>query len=312
LVHGEFVYVATGNGPRRPTAKAPYPAAPSLVVLEKRTGRLVGYDAERIGGRSLAAQASSPSLGEVGGRGLVFYGGGDGVCYAFEALSETPSRPAPLKKVWSFDCIPPSYRVASLKRIPYEEGDVRKQPGNANTGSYVGPSEIVATPVYEQKRVYVAIGRDPAQGRGRGALWCIDAARAGDVTRTARIWCYTDIERSVSTVSVVGGMVFAADVSGAVHCVDAKTGKRVWVFQTGGEIRGSTLAVDGRVCVGSGSALWALKAENPAQVAAKVELDGPVQGTPVAANGVLYVASQRHLWAVEEARARREEGPSEY
>lgn len=46
---------------------------------------------------------------------------------------------------------------------------------NKHDGTFVGRSEIIATPVFVNNRVYVAIGRDPAHGRGRGALHCIDA-----------------------------------------------------------------------------------------------------------------------------------------
>ena len=33
----------------------------------------------------------------VGERKLVFFGGGDGICYAFEALSTVPEKPVKLK-----------------------------------------------------------------------------------------------------------------------------------------------------------------------------------------------------------------------
>ena len=46
---------------------------------------------------SLHGQWSSPSLGRVGDRSLVFFGGGDGVCYAFEALATVPDKPVKLK-----------------------------------------------------------------------------------------------------------------------------------------------------------------------------------------------------------------------
>ena len=72
--------------------KPPAPTAPSLIVLDKKTGRLVASDDARIGPRLLHGQWSSPSLGAVNGRKLVFFGGGDGTCYAFEALSAVIER----------------------------------------------------------------------------------------------------------------------------------------------------------------------------------------------------------------------------
>ena len=48
---------------------------------------------------------SSPALGTVNGKKLLFYGGPDGLMYAFEALAEdTPRDKIQIfKKVWQFD-----------------------------------------------------------------------------------------------------------------------------------------------------------------------------------------------------------------
>ena len=85
LVFGDAVFVGTGNGIDNKTH--PMPAAPSLIALDKRTGRLLAADNEQIGGRVFHGQWSSPSLGWVGNRPLVFFGAGDGVCYAFDAAA---------------------------------------------------------------------------------------------------------------------------------------------------------------------------------------------------------------------------------
>ena len=83
-----------------------------------------------------------------------------------------------------------------------------------NDGSFVGMSEIVGTPVFFKDRVYVAIGRDPEHGRGRGALHCIDATGSGDITRTGRIWTYQGLDRTLSTVSIADGLLYVCDVAG--------------------------------------------------------------------------------------------------
>ena len=101
----------------------------------------------------------------------------------------TPERPVHLKKVWSYDCNPPEFKYRDGKPIPYYEGDKRKKYStNDNDGKYVGPSQIIATPVFHEGRIYVAIGQDPAHGRGRGMLHCIDATKTGDITEDGRIW----------------------------------------------------------------------------------------------------------------------------
>ena len=182
LVLGDLVYVCTSNGVEKGGITVPYPEAPSVIALDKRTGRLVAGDAEKIGTRLFHGQWSSPSAGTVNGRELVFFGAGDGICYAFEHVTAPlPQQRVSLKKVWSYDCLPTEFRLKDGKPIDYWSGDVRERKGNRGDGAYAGPCEIIATPVFYHNRVYVAIGQDPRHGRGRGMLHCIDATQTGDV-----------------------------------------------------------------------------------------------------------------------------------
>ena len=203
IVGEDFIYVTTSNGVDGPHKKVVNPDAPSLIVLDKKTGRLLALDGQEIGSRLYHAQWSSPSLGTVGKRTLVFLGGGDGVCYAFEALSTKPEKPASLKKVWSYDCNPREYKYRGDKLIPYYEGDKRKRYStNKNDGNYVGPNQIIASPVFHNNRIYVAVGQDPAHGRGKGLFYCIDATKTGDITESGNIWSYDGIERSISVLNL--------------------------------------------------------------------------------------------------------------
>ncbi len=158
----------------------------------------------------------------------MFFGGGDGLCYAFEALASVPEKPVRLKTVWSCDCIPPEYKATGDwdPITHYCLGDKRVHGTlNKNDGKFVGRSEIIATPVLVNDRVYVAIGRDPAHGRGRGALHCIDPRGSGDITATGKVWTYQGLDRTLSTVSVADGLLYVSDVGGRLHCLDAATGK---------------------------------------------------------------------------------------
>lgn len=87
LVHGDYVYVCTGNGRSWVPGRIPFnPLGPSLVVFHKITGQLVARDDEQIGQRLYRGQYSSPSLGIVSGRAQVLFATGDGLCYAFEPV----------------------------------------------------------------------------------------------------------------------------------------------------------------------------------------------------------------------------------
>ena len=300
LIHGDLLYVCTSNGVDRSHDRLPYPLAPSLIVLDKKTGRLVAKDEEKIGTRTYHGHWSNPSLGSVNGQLQVFFGGGDGRCYAFEALSAMPAGVVPLKK----DLVlrlqpPPQYKFKDGKPIPYRSGDVRLHRGNNNDGKFIGPSEIIATPVFSKNRVYVATGQDPSHGRGHGMLCCIDATKTGDVTTSGKVWTYDKIGRNLSTVSIADGLVYVAETFGTLHCLDADTGKCYWTHETKAEIWGSTLVADGKVYLGTQKSFFVFAAGREKRLLHEIHLGSPVYATPIAANGVLYIASQRYLWAVE-------------
>jgi outer membrane protein assembly factor BamB len=346
LVHDDFVYVCTSNGVDRDSdaygheelRKPLAPDAPNLIVLDKKTGRLAARDNAPIASRMLHGQWSSPSLGKVGDTTLIFFGGGDGFCYAFEALGPGKSmsegaisgglsqfssdengtvpltvpflrakEPVKLKTVWSFDCNPAEYKVYRLfGRIDmythYCLGDERRQDSlnTAGDGRWVGMSEIIATPVFYKNRVYVATGRDPEHGRGRGALSCIDATKTGDISDTGKIWTYQGLDRSLSTVSIADGLLYIADVAGRVHCLDADTGRLYWIQETESEVWGSTMVADGKVYLPTRKHLWVLAAGKTTSVLADINLGAEICATPVVANGTLFIASAKYLWAVKQ------------
>ena len=300
LVDGPFVYSVTGNGVDQPHEKCLRPDAPSFVALDAETGRVLATDDEGMGRRLWHCLWSPPSLGTVNGRRLVFFGGGDGVCYAFEALGEVPSEPVHFKKVWQYDCNPPSYRLRDGKPIPYYAGDKRRKTSpNKNDGTYLGPSQIISTPVFHEGRVYVTIGQDPMHGRGRGLLHCIDASQTGDITQSGRIWSYDDIERTIGSVAIADGRLYAVDLPGRVHCLDVLTGRLLWQYDLNAETWATPLVADGKVYVGTQKGLAVLADGPEPRELARINLGSPSYGTPVPANGTLFVASQQYLWAVQ-------------
>ena len=317
LIDGNLLYLSTCNGIERwpqwhgKAAQPPNSAAANLVVLDKRSGRLVATDAETIGTRMLHGQWSSPSSGKVNGKTLIFYGGGDGVCYAFEALSGTPEQPVKLKKVWSYDCNPPEYKGIGVQNYSLGDKDVvhqapvenREEAGRQRQthvdreGRLLAMSEIIASPVFHGNRVYVAIGRDPRHGPGRGALHCIDATQTGDITGNGPLWCYQDIDRSLSTVSVADGLVYAADVAGRLHCVDADTGRCYWTHAAAQETWGSPLVADGKVYLVTRKSFLVFAAGKEKKLLATVRMGG--ECSPIAANGTLYVVLRGTLYALQ-------------
>jgi len=298
LLYGDLVYVCTSNGVDRSHDNVPYPESPSLIALDKNTGCLAAKDGENIGKRLFHGQWSSPAMGIVNGKPQVFYGGGDGVCYAFEPprVWSAQGEVVLLRKIWSCDCNPPDYKFRNGKPIPYQ----KKHNSFNNDTKGEGPSEIISTPVFYNNRVYVAVGQDPQHGRGKGALTCIDATRQGDITETGKLWTCKLVDRSLSTVSIADGLVYIADYSGNLHCLDADTGERYWVHETNSPVWSSTLVADGKIYLGTENRdLWVLKTGKEKKILAQIRLREKMYNTPVVANGILYVATQQYLYAIQ-------------
>ncbi len=274
LVLGDRLYATTSNARNWSGLRIPAPDAPALICLDKNTGKLLGQEKSGICQRMFLSHWSSPAAGDVGERKRVFFGADDGWCYAFD--------PEPvdgiLKEIWRYDCNPASYREKDGRKLEF--------------GQPEGPSGIIATPVFHAGRVYLAIGQEPQKPKGPGCLNCIDAATG------RKVWTFEGIGRSLSTVAVADGLLYAADFDGFVYCLDAATGKQIWKHDAQDEIWGSPMVADDKVYIGTRSELWILAAAREIKVLGKVPLDTAIFSTPVTANGALFVATGKHLYAI--------------
>ncbi|MFI5380933.1 MAG: PQQ-binding-like beta-propeller repeat protein [Tepidisphaerales bacterium] len=279
LVFGDRVYASTSNGADWSLNKhIPAPHAPALVCLDKNTGKLLGVERSGISSRTYTCNWGSPSVAMVGGKPQIIFGGDDGFCYAFDP----DPRNGVLKEIWRCDANSPERRKHKY-------------------GSPQGPCGILATPVFANGRVYVAIGRDPEDGSGDGTLVCIDPTGTGDVTAGKRVWIFEGIEKSLSTVAVKDALLFAADFAGFVYCLEADTGKLLWKYDTQGQIWGSPLLADGKLYIATqgGGDLFCLAAAREKKELGKTSLDGAIVSTPIVANGVLYIATEKYLYAID-------------
>ncbi len=263
--------------------------SPSLIVLDKNTGKLLAREEEGIFDHTFHGAHSSPALGVINGRELLIYGSGGGTCYAFDPnfSPEPDGKPGKLKLVWKFDCLAaasygPTFRVERLKN-----------------------AEILATPVIHNNRIYVSIGNDLIHSgaeAGAGRLICIDATQAGDVTSTGRLWSFDDMRSSSSTVAIADGLLYTADASGVIYCFDAETGKLYWTHTTT-PVWSSPLVADGKVYVGThlhGLLIFAHSKEK--KLLSNPMPTGDIVASPTAANGTLYVANHRYLYALQQGK----------
>ena len=287
LILGDHLYLNSGTGVDNTHKKIRTPDAPSLLVIDKRTGRLLARDDEHIAPDIFHCTWSSPSLGVVKGKTLVFFAGGNGVVYAFEPLGAEPvaGKVSKLKKVWQFDIDPTA---------------PKKEVHRYNTNRREGPSNIYGMPVFDKGRIYVAGGGDLFWGKNEAWLKCIDAGGKGDITTSGAVWSYTLEKHVWSTVALADGLIYIADCGRRFHCVEAATGQPLWTHDIKGDVWSSPLVADGKVYLGTRSgAFYVFAAGKEKQLLAEINLGNPMSSTVTAANGVLYVATMKELFAIQ-------------
>jgi len=292
LIDGPILYLNTSNGLNSTHTAIEKPEAPSLVAVEKATGRLLAREREGISARVFHNSWGSPALAELNSRRQVIFGAGDGVCYGFEALRPEASARSSnaavdsLRLVWRFDGDPtaPKENIHSYIR-------------NRNES----PSDIKSMPVVHAGRVYITLGGDIWWGKRQCWLKCFEPVGTGDITSSALRWSCPLEKHCCSTPAVHAGLVYAADCAGKVYCVDAQSGQPHWVHDAGGEIWASPLVADGKVYIGTRKGdFWTLAAGKEKRVLGAVRLESGIPGSAVAANGTLYVACMSRLYAFRE------------
>jgi outer membrane protein assembly factor BamB len=275
VIVNDLLFVITSNGVEKDHITVPSPRSPSFIALDKNTGNVVWENADP-GTNILHGQWSAPGYVEVNGQGQILFPGGDGWLRSLD--------PETGDLLWKFD-LNPKDSVWDL-------------------GSKGTRNSIIATPVGVDGVVYLAVGQDPEHGMGLGHLYAIDASKKGDITDSGRLWHFgnKDFGRTISTVAVKDGLVYASDLTGFLHCLDQKTGRPYWVFDTLAAVWGSPAWIDGKVFLGDEDGdVVVLEAGKELKVLNdKINMDNSVYTSPVAAKGILYIVNRTHLFAIAE------------
>ena len=268
VVHENLLYISTSNGQDESHVNIPSPRAPAIIAVDKQSGKVVWEDGSP-GDRILHGQWSAPAVGTIGGVVQVVHGQGDGWARGYDAKSG--------EKLWEFD-LNPKDSVWPKTR-----------------------NEIISTPVIVDNVVYIANGQDPEHGEGVGHAYAIDGTKRGDITESGRIWHYDKIRRSISTAAVHEGLIYIADFSGFLHCLDQKTGEPYWTHDMFAAVWGSPIVIDGRIYLGDEDGdVAVLQAGKELKVLAEMNMHSSVYSTPVPANGTLYLNNRNQLFALAE------------
>jgi outer membrane protein assembly factor BamB/HEAT repeat protein len=268
---GDLLIVCTSNGQNEGHTRVPSPRAPSLIAVDRHSGEVV-WQAIGPGLNVLHGQWSSPVAANVNGRVQVLFGGGDGLLCAYDVATG--------RDLWRFDGNPKDARW-----LP--------RPG------VLSRSSIIASPVFADGRVFIALGQDPLHGDGPSLVHAINPNGLGDVTSSKRLWTSREVGRVVGTPVVKDGLLYVGDLGGTLHCLDVATGLQIWKHETHGAIWGCLLLATDRLYVGNvDGTMTVLRAGRRKELLAQIELDAPLYSRPALAGGTLYLATAHRLYRI--------------
>lgn len=313
LVIGDIVFLVTSNGVDEGHINIPHPQAPSFLAVNKNTGKVLWRNNDPSA--ALAAkgelapvaikelvdkglllmhgQWSSPAYAEVQGKPQIVFPGGDGWIRSFE--------PTTGRLIWKCDCNPKDAFYA--------------------LGGKGTRSDFVSTPIIYKNRVYIGIGQDPEHKEGIGHLWCIDMSKTGDVSlqapsgapnpNSAIVWHFGgpakpgagrkyEYGRTLSTCAIHDDLLYTADLSGWVYCLDANTGQKYWDHNMNAATWASPYWVDNKIYMGNDEEkVIIFKHGKKKEIINEIDVGEKVRATPVVANGVLYVMTETKLFAIK-------------
>jgi outer membrane protein assembly factor BamB len=268
---GDLLLVSTSNGQNEGHTVVPSPHAPSLIAVNKHSGELV-WRAIGAGGQVLHGSWSSPIAANVNGHIQVLHGGGDGWLRAYDAASG--------EEVWRFDGNPKDARWLPRAGV-------------------LSRSFILASPVFANGRVFLAMGQSPGHGNAPSFVYAIDPTGRGDVTKSGVLWTSREVGRVVATPIVKDGLLYVGDVGGTVYCLDAATGAHLWKHETNDAIWGSFLLAGDRLYVGNeGGIMTVLRAGRRKELLGQIEMDAPLYSRPAVVGDALYLATANRLYLI--------------
>jgi outer membrane protein assembly factor BamB len=162
---------------------------------------------------------------------------------------------------------------------------------------YHGGMNVTAPPLCGQGKVFICTGD------GGLRLLAVRAGGRGDVTKTHIDWTMkkSNVPSHSSPILVDDLLYMAANASGVLTCVEAKTGKQVWQERVGGTFWAAPLYAGGQLYFfdadGHGHVF---AAGRTGKKLATNKLDDGCRASPAVAGNALFVRTLTHLYRIEE------------
>ncbi len=124
----------------------------------------------------------------------------------------------------------------------------------------------------------------------------------GDVTNTHVLWSYRAQVPDTPSPILVDGFLYFVSNKGIATCLEAKTGKRVWVKRLGGNYSASPIYAGGHLYFCSEEGITrVLKPGKEPNILQTNRLHGTIMASPIAVDGALYIRTEQALYRIEDS-----------
>ena len=173
---------------------------------------------------------------------------------------------------------------------------------NADTGKLLwiinGPTEqYVASLVFTDEMLFLTTGFPEYHLMG------IRPDGEGDVTKSQVAWHHAKLPAKeasyVPSPIAYDAHFFVVSDLGFLTCLEAATGKKLWMEKMGKHHSASPVVADGHFYFPDDDGVtWVLKAGNKFDVVAKNELGEPVRASPAISRGQIFLRGSNHLFCI--------------
>ncbi len=322
-IWGDVLFVCTSNGVDEGHQNLPAWKAPSFIALDKHSGKVLWTD-NSPGKNILHGQWSSPAVGVFNDVPQVLFGGGDGWLYSFRADRWNEGQP---ELVWKFDGNPKDSKYLFGGRstrnhiianpviyhgLVYlalgEDPEHGEGPGHLWCIDPTRQGDVSPDLVVDQDRNGLPHQRIQATAPignmqplvvpnpNSAAVWHYDNY---DLNENGKSEFEEVMHRTLAGPAIKNDLLFISDMSGVIHCVDAKTGRPHWTHDTLDVLWNAPLIVDGRVYCGTENGdVKIFELSKTKNLIAEMNVENTVYTTPVVANNILYITNKCDLFAI--------------